>query len=163
MARANRTSANRRNAAKSTGPRSIAGKQRASKNSYRHGLSARIGANSQLDSRIERLARAIAGDARDPIRLEYARTAAQAEFDLARIRELKVALIQQAKNLKEVELAQAAEEGAIEATIANSESEREAMALCRAVPDLLSLDRYERRAAAQRVRAIRNLFARNEQ
>ena len=98
MASANRTTANCRNAAKSTGPRSVAGKRRASKNSYRHGLSARISANSQLDRRIERLARAIAGDATDPISLEYARTAAKAEFDLARICELKVALIQQAKN-----------------------------------------------------------------
>jgi hypothetical protein len=161
MAIANRTAVNRRNAAKSTGPRSIAGKRRASKNSYRHGLSARIGANSRLDSRIERLARAIAGDATDAISLEYARTAAQAEFDLAQIRELKVALIQKAKNLKEVESAPAAEEGAIEATTTNSEPEREALALRRAVPDLLSLDRYERRAAARRVRAIRNLVARN--
>ena len=160
MARANRTSANRRNAAKSTGPRSIAGKQRASKNSYRHGLSARIGANSQLDSRIERLARAIAGDTIDAISLEYARTAAQAEFDLARIRELKVALIQKAKKLKQAE---AAGENAIEATTTNLEPEREALALCRAVPDLLWFDRYERRAAARRVRAIRNFLARKGQ
>ena len=114
-----------------------------------------------MDSRIECLARAIAGDAIDAISLEYARTAAQAEFDLAQIRELKVALIQQAKNLKEIELAPAAEESAIEATTTNSEPEREALALRRAVPDLLSLDRYESRAAARRARAIRNLLARN--
>ena len=43
--------------------------------------------------RIERLARQIAGDSQDPIVLELARSAAAAEFDMARGREARAALI----------------------------------------------------------------------
>jgi hypothetical protein len=41
----------------------------------------------------ETLARTIAGAGADPVLLEFARSAAQAEFDLAQIRRLRVALI----------------------------------------------------------------------
>ena len=45
---------------------------------------------------IERLARRIAGCTADSVILEWARAVAQAEFDIARIRQLKVALIERA-------------------------------------------------------------------
>jgi hypothetical protein len=81
--------ANRANARKSSGPRSSAGKSRASCNAYRHGLSL----SAPLTPQIETFARKIAGNAVDAITLERAREIAQAEFDLARVRRAKVALI----------------------------------------------------------------------
>jgi hypothetical protein len=94
MATERQIAANRRNARKSTGPRSAAGKKRARRNSYRHGLAASVPANADDVSRVERLARQIAGDSKDFLVLGHAGAAAQAEFDLARIRQVKVALIQ---------------------------------------------------------------------
>jgi hypothetical protein len=94
MATERQIAANRRNASRSTGPRSGAGKKRASRSSYRHGLSARIAPGAGRAKRIEQLARQIAGDAADVLSLEWARSAAQAEFDLADARQAKVGLIE---------------------------------------------------------------------
>jgi hypothetical protein len=78
--------ANRRNACKSPGPRSRAGKRRASRNSYRHGLSVSVAATGKFAKGVETLAHKIAGKGADVAVLELARTAAQAEFELAQIR-----------------------------------------------------------------------------
>jgi hypothetical protein len=94
MATERQIAANRRNASRSTGPRSGAGKKRASRSSYRHGFSAWIAPGAGRAKRIEQLARQIAGDAADVLSLEWARSAAQAEFDLADARQAKVALIE---------------------------------------------------------------------
>ena len=86
--------ANRRNAQNSTGPRSAAGKRRASRNPYRHGLTSATTSSAEWAKGVERLACAIAGDTSDVIILEYARTAAEAEFDLAQICPNEVAIIE---------------------------------------------------------------------
>ena len=84
--------ANRRNAAKSTGPRSGAGKNRVSKNAYRHGLSLNL-ASAAYTKQVEDLAGKIAGGSTDTIVLEHARIAAEAELELRRVRRVKLALI----------------------------------------------------------------------
>src|SRR5262245_26858042 len=88
--------ANRRNAHKSTGPRSGAGKNRSSRNAYRHGLSVSITSTAASAKQLNRLVREIAGNTKDPILLERARAVAEAELDLARVRRAKVALIERA-------------------------------------------------------------------
>jgi hypothetical protein len=94
MASERQIAANRRNARESTGPRSGAGRKRTSRNSYRHGLTARSTSSAKLARAVERLARKIAGDSTNAVILEHFRGAAQAEFDLARIRQVKVAVIE---------------------------------------------------------------------
>jgi len=79
---------------KSSGPRSGAGKNRSSRNAYRHGLTASIPSTAASAKQLDKLAREIAGNTEDPILLERARTIAQAELDLARVRRAKVALIE---------------------------------------------------------------------
>jgi hypothetical protein len=93
MASERQIAANRLNARKSTGPRSRAGKRRASRNAYRHGLASSRKPDAATARKLDQLARQIAGDSNSEIILELARSAAEAEFDLARARVASVALI----------------------------------------------------------------------
>jgi hypothetical protein len=83
MASERQIAANRRNARKSTGPRSGAGRKRASRNAYRHGLALSITSTAAYAKQLDNLVREIAGDSKDAIVLERARAIAQAELDLA--------------------------------------------------------------------------------
>src|SRR5262249_61792371 len=74
--------ANCRNAHKSTGPRSGAGKKRASRNAYRHGLSLSITSTATFAKQLDILVRKIAGDGDDAFLRERARAVARAELDL---------------------------------------------------------------------------------
>src|SRR5262249_2628447 len=93
MATERQIAANRQNARKSTGPRSRAGRKRASRNSYRHGLSSGVAAAAECAKHVEALAQKIAGRGADAVTLEIARSIARAEFELAQIRRIRVALI----------------------------------------------------------------------
>jgi hypothetical protein len=138
--------ANRRNARKSTGPLSAAGMKRASKNAFRHGLS-RPMFGAEFTRAVEALASRILADrdkASDQNALTSARQIAEADFDLARVQRIKVALIERA---------------AIDTLppMPEEEPQRTAEAVRRVLPELIGLNRYERRAAARRDRAIRYL------
>ncbi|HMF07283.1 MAG TPA: hypothetical protein VKE72_09770, partial [Methylocella sp.] len=90
MASERQIAANRRNARKSTGPRSGAGKKRASRNAYRHGLTLSVTSTAAYAKQLDKFARKIAGDTEDTIVLDRAREIAQAELELARVRRAKV-------------------------------------------------------------------------
>jgi len=173
MASEQQIAANRRNARKSTGPRSGAGRKRASRNAYRHGLTLNITSTAAFAKQLDKLARKIAGDTKDAITLERARAIAQAELDLARVRRAKVALIERASAFGEfdppqltvtqiVRILRAFDRGdsLIVSTMPSQEPDRSAEAIRRVLPDLRKLDRYERRAAAQRDRAVRGSYGR---
>ena len=175
MASERKIEANRRNARKSTGPRSSVGKRRTSRNAYRHGVTASVTSSAERTKRIERLARKIAGNVTDVIILGCARDVAQAELDLAQIRQVKVALIgrmlafgefqapevfnsvvQMKQILNALDQSRAIVPIPVEAaTRPSAEPERLAEAVRRALPELLKLDRYERRAVVLRDRSIR--------
>jgi hypothetical protein len=176
MASERQIAANRRNARKSTGPHSGAGKKRASRNAYRHGLTLNITSTAVFAKQLDNLVREIAGDTEDAMLLERARAIAQAELDLARVRRVKVALVERASAFGELDpptltvtqmirLLNAFDRGRpivpkpIDslATMPPHEPERSAEAVRRVLPELRKLDRYERRAAARRDRAILNL------
>ena len=178
MASQRQIAANRRNARKSTGPRSGAGRKRASRNAYRHGLTLNI-TSAAFAKQLDKLVREIAGDSKDAIVLERARAIAQAELDLARVRRAKVALIERASAFGELDPPQLTVTQMIRllnafdrsrlivpkpidasATMPSQEAERSAEAVRRVLPELRKLDRYERRAAAQRDRAVRGSYGR---
>jgi hypothetical protein len=152
MASERQIAANRRNAHKSTGPRSGAGKKRASRNAYRHGLTLSITSTAAFAKQLDNLVREIAGDTEDAIMLERARAAAQAELDLAQIRRAKVALIERASALGELD--QGRPTLPEPTAMPSQEPDRSTEAIRRALPELRKLDRYERRAAARRDRAL---------
>ena len=83
--------ANRRNARRSTGPRTVAGKAAARLNARRHGLAVPLRSEPGADEDIERLAGAIAGARTDLI--DLARPIAEAELELRRIWHARLQLV----------------------------------------------------------------------
>jgi len=169
MATERQIEANRKNSAKSTGPRSAAGKKRTGQNAVRHGLfsaATRVAALAE----IEALARALAGEGADDIALEHARSAAQADIEMNRARRVRLAVIERVESLGSLEVPQVFPKSVtslrdldllppvdvVEPMPAEG-PERTLEAIRRALPELVTLADYERRAAARRDRAIRLL------
>ncbi|HLQ88693.1 MAG TPA: hypothetical protein VK148_01490 [Xanthobacteraceae bacterium] len=132
--------ANRANALKSTGPKTSAGKARASQNALRHGCESLALWAGGYAEEIEVLARTMAGNDVSGGRFAQARRIAAAQLDLARVRQMKLDL-QTAANFGSVA-------DGLDRTV-------------RVSPDwnllvpISKLERYEQRARARRRRAIR--------
>jgi len=183
MASQKKIEANRRNARRSTGPRSSSGKERSSGNAYRHGLS-RPRSGVEFEREVEALARQIAGATADRITLDYARVAAEAELELARVRRVKAALLERVVQLGTLSLqerfispmaehrffammATLSDENrriksllrfaTAKATMPTTEPERSDEATRRILTELSRLHRYESRAVSRRDRAIRSI------
>jgi hypothetical protein len=186
MASERQIAANQRNARNSSGPRSTSGKKRASQNAYRHGLTKPI-TSAEFAREVDTLARQIAGDTEDNIKIELARGAAEAELELVRVRRVKVALIERVSAFGRFDVpnrfASPKDELAwmlqhfCGATLwkgrpkfavdplpvmPSQEPQRTAEAVRRALPDLLKLNRYESRAVTRRDRAIRTIMLRSK-
>ena len=177
MASERQIAANRRNAQKSSGPRSDQGKQRASDNAYRHGLFSRR-AREEVFKETEDFARNIADRSLGAIALEQARIVAGSENELALIRRAQCALIDRTDifgdfkprpvfntdSRKEPGMMTPAQERRyqIAKDLLTPEQHEEAaryVAIERVMKELTKLSLYERRAAARRDRAIRRLIA----
>jgi hypothetical protein len=86
MISAAKLAANRANAMKSTGPRTMAGKTRAAQNARRHGLRAAVLADAEFTETVKDLARRIAGEGANAEVFEAACRIAEAQVDYARAR-----------------------------------------------------------------------------
>jgi hypothetical protein len=130
MASERQIAANRRNAKKSSGPRSADGKARSRRNALSHGLSIASRAIPAFQQDVMLLARALSPAGEDIG--DTALIAADAEIDLLRIRKYRAALIE--------------------------ESRGQASSPSFDLADKLdALERYERRAFARRNKALRAL------
>ena len=140
-----RLAANRRNALKSTGPRTAAGKKRSSKNALRHGLSVQIfltPEETQINSELVRAFRAATGQA------FLANAAAEAHLHLIRVRQARLELLNKA----------------CDHTQEQRHTEPEELvyhALGSVSSELLKLDGYERKALSRRKNALRALLEAN--
>jgi hypothetical protein len=157
-------SANRRNSAKSTGPKTARGKKRASANARRHGLAAITGRDPAATAERERIAKLICPEGASPLQHEQALMFADSQLLLRRVREVSLAMIERAETVVLDPIAAATgEPGA--PLLASTDPPlpadllREAETWRRALPGLMKLDRYMQRALSLRRRAIRNLIA----
>ena len=151
--------ANQLNGRASSGPKTLRGKRRSSKNALRHGLSLPVAADPGLRDDIEALTREIAVGADDPRVLGMARPIAEAQLDLARIRRVRYELLRYADIAPSVGAASEAGAAASPASVAPLPANQTAAG---ATPDLIeqlvTLDRYERRTLSRRKTAIRRLM-----
>jgi len=148
--------ANRENARRSTGPRAPQSKARSARNSIRHGLAAPLLRTPETCSQLNRLAKALAGLRRDPIALEQARIAAEAELELQRIRAYRKSVLDGKTTHMVRGTASCDSEAASPCAEANQEQiGRE---VSDSLPELAALERYEKRALSRRRRAMQSLL-----
>jgi len=148
--------ANRENAKKSTGPRTSVGKARAGRNALRHGLESANFGDSGASEKVARIAKAICNGDIHPLRYEQAIVIAECQVLVARVQAARLAAIER-KRVEEGREAAPPFEATREANESAPEVRDEVECLCLALPDLLRLERYERRALSRRRRAIRTL------
>jgi hypothetical protein len=179
MATERQIAANCRNAQRSTGPRTAAGKRRAARNALRHGLSSPTDGGADNEA-VEALALTIVSGSSDPEHLESARGAARTYLELAHIRQIKADIIQRMLDFGAVEpeelmRARRAEGRYMRALLRRqfqkperlkpvevpSETERQAEAVRRLLPELRKLNRYEARTYAMLDRALSEVAALN--
>ena len=97
MTSARKLRANRNNARASTGPRTAAGKARATRNAQKHGLSVPIMADPSLAAEVKVLAQEIAGEGANDQLQQIAARIAEAQIDLVRIRRARHELLSRAR------------------------------------------------------------------
>jgi len=167
MATPAQIAANRSNGKKSKGPITAGGKQKVRDNALKHGLAAaRV---QQSTPELEQLARIFAQGSTDPLIIEQALVAAEAELELANIKLMRIVWIERAYIFGFTERpGQRADdftrmlmaENSFElfnpcVTMPPPGAERLAEAVRRALPEIAALGRYETRAMARRDRALR--------
>ena len=91
MTTGRKAASNRKNAQRSTGPKSEKGKRRSRSNALRHGLAIAIGSEPAVSVGIEKLAAALAGPRSGQAVGEFARQFAETQFDLSRFRKVRTA------------------------------------------------------------------------
>jgi hypothetical protein len=92
MATHKQIAANRANAKRSTGPKTLAGKLKSSRNAYRHGLSKPLQYDPVQPKKIEALMWALVGEDASDAQVDAATEVAMAQLELFRVRAVRTTL-----------------------------------------------------------------------
>jgi hypothetical protein len=161
MSSAKQIEANRRNAQKSKGPCTAAGKARASRNSRKHALCTISRNNPRFAQRIEAIARELCPEKTNSALWEQALIIGECTTVLICVQDTRIALIKQSLGStsahKTNDDAGRAELGRSQCKPAPPRDEFEAMGL--AERELDRLERYKRRALSRRKQAIETFMA----
>jgi hypothetical protein len=162
MTSTKQTAANRRNAKRSTGPRTASGKFGSRANALRHGLLSKALAGAEYNARTEELAKRIAREHGKPENSIEARTIAEADMAILKIRTLRAKLLNAiptddkagesnrdspdaVRVVPHASIRRAAEQSVVPSSYLNE------------IQQLLALDRYEQRAISRRRHALKQL------
>jgi hypothetical protein len=153
--------ANRRNASRSTGPRSPAGKATASANAFRHGLAINPSVQAALTPRLEQLKAGFArGNADLAVQMEAERVA-EATLALALVQDVRFNIIERARRAMEpsIPINSECRDKSLPpgASVPCASSLVNSYEPSKVLSELESLHRYERRAMSSRRKAIRRL------
>jgi len=135
--------ANRRNALRSSGPRTTAGKARSRRNAFKHGLAIPPNRDQSFADRTEMFMAALTPLFAKPP--EMLRLAAEWQTEIERIQQTRVAMINRG-----------IEQQAGAAADAATDETHIAAAVAVALPDLVRFDRYERRALSRLRKVLRS-------
>jgi hypothetical protein len=130
MASERQIRANRENAKKSTGPKTVAGRARSGRNALRHGLSLPLRFDAETARKVDIIRQVLISEKQNPAKALAAIDVAEAQLDLSRIRAVRGEMM--------VQLA------SVPAELTH-------------LRRLAALDRYEGRALARRSRAFKLL------
>jgi hypothetical protein len=151
MTSESKIAANRRNSQRSSGPRTVKGKLKVSRNALRHGLAAATLRDPGTAAEVDRLATAVGGENADAAQREQALIIAESELTLLRVRAARTSIFQQM-------LLATGTADAQEPSGQLLGRERAGVIGSSHLEQLRRLERYERRAFSRRQSAIRTLL-----
>jgi hypothetical protein len=135
--------ANRRNARRSTGPRTTAGKLRVRRNALRHGLAAIVVWDPAVTAEVERVAAGICSADVDPLEREQALIVAEVQITLKQTRRARAHIVEHLSQPRAIRAQDARD--AVPEWLADGKA--------RSLDQLWRLERYERDALSRRKRA----------
>jgi hypothetical protein len=133
--------ANRRNALRSTGPRTEAGKARSHRNALKHGLSVPLDRDASSSKQVEVLTTELMELISKP--REFIRSIAEQQLEVARIRQVRIGMIELEETGEDLN--------------GLSAEARVTMATAAALSEIAVLGRYERRAVSKFNKTLRLL------
>jgi hypothetical protein len=163
-----RLAANRKNAKRSTGPRTARGKLRVRSNAVQHGLTTTALRHPALAMDIQRMAKAICAESKNRLQFDQALSIAESELMLTKVRSTRFGALQFLSSIAPagndpVAASSEAQAHAVMDAAAQDEvtgaMQDGPAAFQRVLAEMTRYSRYERRALSRRQRAIRTFVA----
>lgn len=158
--------ANQRNAKASTGPRTRSGKATSSRNSRRHGLATTISKDPIWSYEVHKLAKVFVPEGENDARGNEIRTLLTAMMDVMRVQAARnelwtITLMRQSLATQDDGIVRAREAGGLLRAHRLTSDELEGIVALEVLPQIVRLERYQRRAEAHLRRMLNKLVGVN--